>query len=84
MSPACSVLIHSGDLSTKIATLLREIVHRYDEPMIDRQSCGLLPAKPPTVLRLPGGGLVHEEMFTRGGFDGPFTCLYHLFPVTAA
>jgi homogentisate 1,2-dioxygenase len=84
MSPACGVLIHGGDLSTKTARLLREIVHRYDEPMIDRQSCGLLPAKPHTVLRLPGGGLVHEEMFTRGGFDGPFTCLYHLFPVTAA
>jgi len=52
--------------------------------MIDRQSCGLLPAKPHTVLRLPSGQLAYEEMFTRGGFDGPFTYLYHLFPVTAA
>ncbi|MCU0656764.1 MAG: homogentisate 1,2-dioxygenase [Polyangiaceae bacterium] len=52
--------------------------------MIDRLSCGLIPAKPHTALRLPGGRLVHEEMFTRGGFDGPFTCFYHLHPITAA
>jgi homogentisate 1,2-dioxygenase len=52
--------------------------------MIDRQSCGLMPAKPHTALRLEGGRLVYEEMHTRGGFDGPFTYFYHLFPVTAA
>lgn len=52
--------------------------------MIDRQSCGLLPAKLHTTLRLPGGQLAYEEMHTRGGFDGPFTSFYHLFPVTAA
>lgn len=52
--------------------------------MIDRQSFGLLPAKPHTALRTSDGRLLHEEMHTRGGFDGPFTYLYHLHPVTAA
>jgi len=52
--------------------------------MIDRQSFGILPAKPHTVARTPDGRLLHEEMHTRGGFDGPFTYLYHLHPVTAA
>jgi homogentisate 1,2-dioxygenase len=52
--------------------------------MIDRQSCGLLPAKLHTVLRGPDGRLLHEEMFTREGFDGPFSAFYHRFPITAA
>jgi homogentisate 1,2-dioxygenase len=51
--------------------------------MIDRQSAGLLPAKPHTVCRAPGGELLYEEMLTRGGFSGPFTYLYHRHPVTA-
>jgi homogentisate 1,2-dioxygenase len=51
--------------------------------VIDRQSAGLLPAKPHTVLRDPSGNLLYEEMHTRGGFGGPFTYLYHRYPVTA-
>jgi homogentisate 1,2-dioxygenase len=51
--------------------------------MIDRQSMGLLPAKPHTVLRDAKGELFYEEMLTRGGFSGPFTYLYHRFPTTA-
>jgi homogentisate 1,2-dioxygenase len=51
--------------------------------MIDRQSAGILPDKPHTVCRAPDGRVLHEEMITRGGFSGPFTYLYHLFPVTA-
>ncbi|HEY8088347.1 MAG TPA: homogentisate 1,2-dioxygenase [Polyangiaceae bacterium] len=50
--------------------------------MIDRQSAGLLPAKPHTVCRAPDGKMLYEEMFTRGGFSGPFTYLYHRHPVT--
>jgi homogentisate 1,2-dioxygenase len=52
--------------------------------MIDRLSMGVLPDKPHTVLRGPDGALVYEEMFTRNGFDGPFTYFYHRFPTTAA
>jgi homogentisate 1,2-dioxygenase len=51
--------------------------------VIDRQSAGLLPAKPHTVLRDPAGNILYEEMHTRRGFDGPFTYLYHRYPVTA-
>ena len=50
--------------------------------MIDRQSTGLLPAKPHTVCRDPEGKLLYEEMFTRGGFSGAFTYFYHRHPVT--
>jgi homogentisate 1,2-dioxygenase len=52
--------------------------------MIDRQSHGILPPKPHTVAKTPDGRLLYEEMHTRGGFDGPFTYFYHLYPVTAA
>jgi homogentisate 1,2-dioxygenase len=52
--------------------------------MIDRMSCGLLPAKPHTALRDAEGNLFYEEMHTRGGFGGAFTYLYHRHPVTAA
>lgn len=52
--------------------------------MIDRMSCGLMPAKPHTVLRDADGNLLHEEMFTRGGFGGAFSYLYHRYPITAA
>jgi homogentisate 1,2-dioxygenase len=51
--------------------------------VIDRQSGGLLPDKPHTVLRAPDGALLYEEMFTRGGFSGPYTYFYHRFPVGA-
>jgi homogentisate 1,2-dioxygenase len=50
--------------------------------MIDRQSAGLFPDKPHTVCRAPDGKLLYEEMFTRGGFSGPFTYFYHRFPIT--
>jgi homogentisate 1,2-dioxygenase len=50
--------------------------------MIDRQSAGILPDKPHTVCRAPDGKMLYEEMFTRGGFSGPFTYFYHRFPVT--
>jgi homogentisate 1,2-dioxygenase len=52
--------------------------------MIDRMSCGLMPAKPHTVLRDAHGNLLHEEMLTRGGFSGAFSYLYHRHPTTAA
>lgn len=52
--------------------------------MIDRMSCGLMPAKPHTVLRDAEGNLLYEEMLTRGGFGGAFTYLYHRYPTTAA
>jgi homogentisate 1,2-dioxygenase len=51
--------------------------------MIDRVSAGLLPEKPHTVLRAPDGTLLYEEMFTRRGFDGPFSYFYRRSPVTA-
>ena len=50
--------------------------------MIDRQSAGLLPDKPHTVCRAPDGKLLYEEMFTRGGFSGPFSYFYHRYPIT--
>jgi homogentisate 1,2-dioxygenase len=50
--------------------------------MIDRQSAGLFPDKPHTVCRTADGKMLYEEMFTRGGFSGPFTYFYHRYPVT--
>ena len=50
--------------------------------MIDRQSAGILPDKPHTAFRDASGKLFFEEMFTRGGFDGPFTYFYHRHPIT--
>jgi homogentisate 1,2-dioxygenase len=52
--------------------------------MIDRMSCGLMPAKPHTALRDPKGNLLYEEMHTRGGFSGAFTYLYHRSAPTPA
>ena len=52
--------------------------------MIDRMSCGIFPAKPHTVMRDAHGKLLYEEMFTRGGFSGPFSYFYHAGPITAA
>ncbi len=43
-----------------------------------------MPAKPHTVLRDAEGHLLHEEMFTRAGFSGAFSYLYHRYPTTAA
>lgn len=46
--------------------------------MLDRISAGDVPPKHHIQLRGPGGELRHEECFTRDGFDGPYTILYHL------
>lgn len=46
--------------------------------MLDRMAVGELPDKPHTVLRGRDGELRYEECLTRGGFDGPFSILYHL------
>jgi len=45
--------------------------------MLDRMAVGDLPAKPHTMLRGADGALCYEECLTRGGFDGPFSILYH-------
>ncbi len=45
--------------------------------MLDRMAVGLLPRKPHTALRSETGALLYEECFTRSGFDGPYTILYH-------
>ena len=45
--------------------------------MLDRMTLGSVPAKHHTQLR-QGGELRYEECFTRDGFDGPYTILYHL------
>ena len=50
--------------------------------MIDRQSAGVFPDKPHTACRDKDGKLLYEEMFTRGGFSGPFSYFYHRYPVT--
>ena len=50
--------------------------------MIERRFAGLLPAKPHTAFRDEQGRLLYEEMFTRGGFSGPFTYFYHRNPIT--
>ena len=52
--------------------------------MIDWMSAGIVPEKPHTVLRAPDGRLAYEEMFTREGFDGSHTYLYHRDPVMPA
>jgi homogentisate 1,2-dioxygenase len=52
--------------------------------MIDRMSCGLMPAKPHTALRDGEGKLFYEEMHTRGGFSGAFGYFYHRYAPTPA
>ena len=46
--------------------------------MLDRMQLGEVPRKHHIQLRGPGGELRYEECFTRDGFDGPYTILYHL------
>ena len=46
--------------------------------MLDRMQLGDVAKKHHTQLRGPGEELRHEECFTRDGFDGPYTILYHL------
>lgn len=50
--------------------------------MIDRWTQGRIPEKPHTVFRDGAGGLLYEECFTRQGFDGPYSILYHRRPPT--
>ena len=45
--------------------------------MLDRMTAGTIPDKPHTTLRDAAGRLRHEECFTRDGFEGGFTILYH-------
>jgi homogentisate 1,2-dioxygenase len=47
--------------------------------MIHRLQRGTVPAKPHTVLEVEGS-LAYEHCFTRGGFEGLFTILYHRRP----
>ena len=46
--------------------------------MLDRMSVGEVAAKHHIQLRGADGALRFEECFTRDGFDGPYTILYHL------
>jgi homogentisate 1,2-dioxygenase len=46
--------------------------------MLDRMQLGEVARKHHIQLRGADGALRHEECFTRDGFDGPYTILYHL------
>lgn len=46
--------------------------------MLDRIVLGEVASKHHVALRGPGGELRYEECFTRDGFDGAFSILYHL------
>jgi homogentisate 1,2-dioxygenase len=46
--------------------------------MLDRVVVGDVPRKHHIILRGDDGALRYEECFTRDGFDGPYTILYHL------
>ena len=46
--------------------------------MLDRMQLGEVARKHHVQLRSAGGELRYEECFTRDGFDGPYTILYHL------
>ncbi|MBL0217955.1 MAG: homogentisate 1,2-dioxygenase [Myxococcales bacterium] len=46
--------------------------------MLDRMAVGEIARKHHIQLRGPDGALRFEECFTRDGFDGPYTILYHL------
>lgn len=48
--------------------------------MLDRAAAGELPPKHHVALRGGDGALRYEECVTRGGFDGPYSILYHLHP----
>lgn len=48
--------------------------------MIGYRCEGRVPAKPHSVLRDANGNLLYEQCFTRDGFDGPFSILYHRSP----
>ncbi len=46
--------------------------------MLDRVAHGEIPRKHHIALRDSEGRLRYEECFTRDGFDGPYTIMYHL------
>ncbi|MCB9654931.1 MAG: homogentisate 1,2-dioxygenase [Deltaproteobacteria bacterium] len=46
--------------------------------MLDRMVAGTVAAKHHIALRSEQGALLHEECFTRDGFDGPYTIFYHV------
>jgi len=46
--------------------------------MLDRVTFGEIPRKHHIALRGPHGDLRFEECFTRDGFDGPYTIMYHV------
>jgi homogentisate 1,2-dioxygenase len=51
--------------------------------MIDYERRGQIPPKHHTQLRRPdGAGVFYEECFTRQGFDGAYSILYHAHPTT--
>jgi len=49
--------------------------------MLDRATAGDVPRKHHIALRGADGALRYEECFTRAGFDGAFSILYHLAPI---
>lgn len=51
--------------------------------MIDRMQLGLVPEKPHLVHEVDGK-LTYEECFTRQGFEGSYSVLYHRAPPTRA
>lgn len=51
--------------------------------MLDYLRRGLVPEKHHITLERPeGNGVFYEECFTREGFDGAYSILYHAFPTT--
>lgn len=50
--------------------------------MIDYQRRGTVPPKHHIQHRRPDGGVYYEECFTRQGFEGAYSILYHQFPIT--
>ncbi len=47
--------------------------------MLERVAVGDLPAKHHIAFKSSDGELRHEECFTRAGFDGPYSILYHRY-----
>ena len=45
--------------------------------MFERRVEGRVPRKHHLIHRDDEGALLHEECFTREGFEGPYTILYH-------
>ena len=45
--------------------------------MLDRVAAGRIARKHHIVCKDAAGQLLHEECLTRGGFDGPYSILYH-------